>query len=131
MSYFGENEYYMMLDQVKLCQTQQRPDIKLEIVIVICQMLQTQPLEDEMSVDVKKMEKFARDLLTNPDFRRKVHKREALIEREPIVYFGSDTLKDDEFDFDETLEKDITAIDFKVTTFLGNVMAYIQEQQAI
>lgn len=131
MSYFGENEYYMMLDQVKLCQTQQRPDIKLEIVAVICQMLQTQPLEDEMSADIKKMEKFARELLTNPDFRRKVHKRQALIEREPIIYFGQETLKDDEYDFDEALEKDITAIDFRVTTFLGNVMAYIQEQQAI
>jgi hypothetical protein len=131
MSYFGDNEFSMMLDQVKLCQTQQRPDIKLEIVIVICQMLQTQPLEDDMVAEIKKMEKFARDLLTSPEFRRKVHKRMALIEREPIIYFGDEALKDDPYDFDETLENDITAIDFKITTFLGNVMSYIQEQEAI
>lgn len=131
MTYFGENEFYMMLDQVKLCQTQQRPDIKLEIVAVICQMLQTQPLEDDMANEIKKMEKFVRDLLTNVDFRKRVHKRQALIEREPIIYFGDETLKDDAYDFDEKLENEVTAIDFKVTTFLGNVMAFIQEQSAI
>ena len=131
MTYFGENEFYMMLDQVKLCQTQQRPDIKLEIVAVICQMLQTQPLEDDMADEIKKMEKFVGGLLTNSNFRKKVHKREALIAREPITYFGDDTLKDDPYDFDEKLENEITAIDFKITTFLGNVMAFIQEQSAI
>jgi hypothetical protein len=131
MAYFGDNEFYSLLEQVKLCQTQQRPDIKLEICLVICQMLGTQALNEDLTNETKKMEKFVRDLLTSAEFRRKVHKRQALIEREPITYFGQDTLKDDEYDFDEQLEKDITAIEFKVTTFLGNVMAFIQEQSAI
>jgi hypothetical protein len=131
MTYLGENEFYMMLEQVKVCQTQQRPDIKLEVVAVLCQMLQTQPLDDDMAEEIKKMEKFTKGLLTNPEFRRKVNKRQALIEREPIVYFGQETLKDDEYDFDEELEKDLTDIQFKITTFLGNIMAYIQEQGSI
>jgi hypothetical protein len=131
MTYFGENEFYMMLDQVKLCQTQIRPDIKLQIVLVICQMLQTQPLDDDMLGEIKKTEKFARDYITDPEFRRKINKRQALIEREPIVYFGDEMLKDDAYDFDADLEKNITDIEFKITTFLGNVLSYIQEQSAI
>lgn len=131
MTYFGENEFFMMLDQIKMCQTQQRVDTKLEIISVVCQMLQTQPLDEDMVNEIKKMDKFARDLLTDPEFRKKVHKRHALIEREPITYFGAITLKDDEYDFDEKLENEITSIEFRITTFLGNALAYIQEQQAI
>lgn len=131
MAYFGDNEFYQLTEQVKLCQTQIRPDTQLEIVMVICKMLSTQSLDEDMDKEVRQMEQFVQKLLTNPQFRRDVNKRQALIEREPITYFGDELLKGDQYDFDEKLEKELTAIEFRVTTFLGNVMAFIQEQSAV
>lgn len=131
MAYFGDNEFYQLTEQVKLCENQTRPEIKLEICMVICQMLSTQALDESMSAEIKKMQTFTTKLLTDPAFRRKCSKRQALVEREPITYFGQDTLKGDEFDFDEEFEQKITDIQFKVTTFLGNVMAFIQGEQGV
>jgi hypothetical protein len=132
MAFFGgDNEFYQLTEQVRMCQTQLRPDIKLEICHIICQMLLTQPLDDDLQKEVTGMEKYIRTFLTNSNFRRDVNKRQALIEREPITYFGDELLKGDQYDFDEKLEKELTTIEFRITTFLGNVMSFIQEQQAM
>jgi len=35
------------------------------------------------------------------------------------------------YDFDEELENDLTTIDFKLVTFLGNVMKFVHGEQTI
>jgi hypothetical protein len=77
------------------------------------------------------MRNFIQDLLTNPQFRRAVNKRTALMEREPITYFGDMLEKGDMYDFDNELEEDLTIIDFKITTFIGNVLRFIQGEQTL
>jgi len=119
-----------MQELVKMCHTQAKPDIKLQICYNLCQMLDNQQMDEDMTKEVKEMGKFTQDLLTNPEFRRAVHKRTALMEREPITYFGEETLKNDQYDYDEDLEKDLTTIEFRITTFLGNVLRWLQEQSA-
>jgi len=131
MGYFQDNEFYQMTELVKTCQLSNQVDKRLEMVHNLCQMLSTQTLEEDMEKEVKNMERYTQVLLTDPKFRRNVHKRQALMEREPITYFGEETLKDDPYDFDEKFEKEITNIEFKITTFLGNVLAFIQNQGTI
>ena len=128
MAFFQDNEFYQMTELVKSCQVLLRTDKRLEICHNLCQMLHTQQLDTNMESQVKKMERFTQDLLTSPEFRKAVHKRQALMEREPITYFGDEFPKQDAFDFDEKFEREITNIEFKITIFLGNVLAYIQEQ---
>lgn len=127
--YQGDNEFYVLTELVKTCQINNMVDKRLEMTHNLCQMLSTQQLDEAMTKMVKSMERYTQDLLMNPNFRRSVHKRHALMEREPIVYFGDNVLKDDAYDYDEELEKKITEVEFKITTFLGNVLAYIQKEQ--
>ena len=131
MAYFQDNEFYQMGELIKTCQLSNQTDKRLEIIHNICQMLGTQTLDEGMTKMIKSMEKYSQDLLTDPNFRKAVHKRYALMEREPITYFGDELLKGDSYDFDEQFEKKITEIEFRITTFLGNVLAFIQEQGAI
>jgi len=132
LAYFGgDNEFYAMQELVKTCQLSNQTDKRLEMTHNLCQMLDTQTLDENMTKMVKSMEQYTQGLLTDPEFRRNVHKRHALMEREPITYFGDSMLKDDPYDFDETFEKKITEIEFKITIFLGNVLAFIQDQGAI
>jgi len=131
VAYFADNEYYLMSELIKNCQSSNRTDQRLELVHNICQMLASQTLDEEMTKLIKNMEKFTQEKLTDAKFRKKVHKRHALMEREPITYFGEETMKSDPYDFDEEFEKEITAIEFRITTFLGNVLAFIQEQGSI
>ena len=130
MAFYDNNEYYQLGEQVKMAITQTRPDMKLQITSIICQMLDSQELDDKMRKAVDEMAKYCQKYLQNPAFRKAVHKRHALMQKEPIIYFGDDP-KGDYYDFDEGLEKELTAIEFKITTFLGNVMAWIQEQESI
>jgi hypothetical protein len=131
MAYFQDNEFYQMTELVKSCQSSNQVDKRLEIAHNLCQMLSTQTLDEDMDKEVKNMEKYTRTLLTDSKFRKNVHKRQALMEREPITYFGEDLQKDDAYDFDAEFEEHITEIEFKITTFLGNVLAFVQEQSAI
>lgn len=131
MAYFQDNEFYQMTELVKTCQLSNQTDKRLEICHNLCQMLNTITLDEDMTKLIKNMEKFTQEKLTDAKFRKKVHKRHALMEREPITYFGEETMKSDPYDFDEDFEKEITAIEFRITTFLGNVLAFIQEQGAI
>jgi len=130
MAFYDSNEYYQLVEQCKMCISANRPDMKLQIALIVCQMLDSQELEDKMRKAVDEMSKYCQKYLQNPTFRRLVHKRTALMQKEPIIYFG-DEPKGDYYDFDEALEKELTAIDFKITTFLGNVMAWVQEQESI
>ena len=131
MAYFQDNEFYAMQELVKTCQLSSQIDKRLEMCHNLCQMLNTQTLDENMTRLIKNMEKFTQELLTDPQFRKSVHKRYALIEREPITYFGDETLKGDGYDFDEAFERSITEIEFKITIFLGNILAFIQDQGAI
>jgi hypothetical protein len=120
-----------MGELIKTCQMSNQTDKRLEICFNICQMLQTQGLDETLTKEVNKMGKFVQDLLTDPEFRRQIHKRHALMEREPVTYFGDPVLKDDMYDYDDKFEKQVTNIEFRITTFLGNVLAFIQENQGI
>lgn len=131
MGIYQDNEYYQMGELIKTCQMSNQTDKRLEICFNICQMLQTQGLDETLTKEVNKMGKFVQDLLTDPDFRRQIHKRHALMEREPVTYFGDPVLKDDMYDYDDKFEKQVTNIEFRITTFLGNVLAFIQENQGI
>jgi len=117
-----------MQELVRICIQQDKIDKKLQICFNLCQMLTGMTLDESMTKVVKKMQSFTQRLLTDADFRRAIHRRNALMEREPIIYFGETVAKDDMYDFDEQLEKDVTSIDFEMTTFLGNVLGWIQQQ---
>jgi len=131
MGIYQDNEYWQMGELIKTCQMSNQTDKRLEICFNLCQMLQTQQLEPAMEKEVNKMGTFIQKLLTDPDFRRQIHKRHALMEREPVTYFGDNILKDDMYDYDDEFEKKVTSIEFQITTFLGNVLAFIQENQGI
>jgi hypothetical protein len=131
MGIYQDNEYYAMQELVKTCQLSSQTDKRLEMCYNLCQMLSTQAADPKMEKEVKQMGKFTQELLTSHKFRRLIHKRHALMEREPITYFGDEILKDDMYDYDEEFEKQVTNIEFKITTFLGNVLAFIQENQGI
>jgi hypothetical protein len=128
MAVFENNEFYSMQELVRICIQEDKIDKKLQICFNLCQMLTGMTLDEPMVKVVKKMQGFTQRLLTDPEFRRAVHRRNALMEREPITYFGETIAKDDMYDFDEELEKDITSIDFEITTYLGNVLGWIQQQ---
>ena len=128
MPTYEDNEFYAMQELVRVCIQQDRVDKRLQICFNLCQMLTQMQLDDTMTKTVRETSKFCQKLLTNAEFRRAILRRNALMEREPITYFGDETAKDDMYDFDEQLEKDLTEIDFKITTFLGNVLTYIQQQ---
>jgi hypothetical protein len=128
MAVFENNEFYSMQELVRICIQEDKIDKKLQICFNLCQMLTGMTLDEPMIKVVKKMQGFTQKLLTDADFRRAIHRRNALMEREPITYFGDQVAKDDMYDFDEDLEKDVTSIDFEVTTFLGNVLGWIQQQ---
>lgn len=123
---FDDTQNELLIELVKLCTAQDRVDKKLAIAYNITQILQKQQLSEQMQKEVSKQSGFCQQLLTNPKFRKAVYKRSALMEREPVVYFGDEVVKGDYFDFDEELERDITEIEFRITTFLGNVMSYVQ-----
>lgn len=131
MAYFQDNEFYQMTELVKTCQMSNQVDKRLELCHNLCQMLSTQKLTEDMEKEVRNMERYSQGFLTDPKFRKSIHKRQALMEREPITYFGDDTLKSDGYDYDEQLENQITTIEFKITTFLGNVLGFIQEEGSI
>jgi len=129
MAYFGgDNEFYQLSELLKSCQMSGQVDKRLELANILCRVMITQPLNEDMEKLVKGMEKYTQNLLTSPTFMKNVHKRQALREREPITYYGGGALKDDEYDYDEDFEKQITEIEFKITTFLGNIWAFVQEQ---
>jgi hypothetical protein len=131
MAFYGDDEFYTMKELIKAVQSSNQTDKRLEMVHNICQMLTTQTLSEDMEKEVKNMEKFSQGLLTDPKFRKGIHKRQALMEREPITYFGDSVMKDDPYDYDDKFEEQVTIIEFKITTFLGNVLAFIQEQGSI
>lgn len=126
-----EGDFGTVQELVRYCHTLDRPDKRLQICMNICQMLEASELDEDMKAVVKKMRKFAQDLLTNPKFRKAVYKRDALMSIEPITYFGDEVPKGDQYDYDQELEEDITVIDFKIVTFLGNVLHYIQNQSIL
>jgi hypothetical protein len=128
---FMEGEFGTVQELIRYCHTLDRPDKKLQICMNICQMLEGDEISKDMQNEIKQMRKFAQDLLTNSQFRKAVYKRDALMKSEPITYFGDDVPKGDQYDFDQEFEEDITVIDFRIVTFLGNVLKHIQTEQLI
>ena len=128
MSYM-DGEFGTVQELIRYCHTLSRPDKKLQICMNICQMLEGGELTDEMNTLIDKMRKFCQDLLKNPKFRKAVYKRDALLKLEPITYFGDSIPKGDQYDYDKELEEDITVIDFKIVTFLGNILKYLQGEK--
>lgn len=132
MAYFGgDNEFYQLGELLKGCQISNQVDKRLELTSIICRVMLTQTLDEPMEKMIREMEKYTRTLLTDSQFMKKVHRRHALSEREPITYYGGGSLKDDEYDYDEPFEKQIVEIEFKITTFLGNIWAFIQSEGAV
>lgn len=121
-----EEELANVKELIKMCIQENRADRKLQICHNICQIMEEPELPKELKKELGEMEKFSKDLLTNPQFRRAVNKRTALMEREPVTYFGQELPKGDEYDFDEELENEITAIDFRITLFVGRILKHIQ-----
>ena len=76
MAFYDNNEYYQLGEQVKMAITQTRPDMKLQITSIICQMLDSQELDDKMRKAVDEMAKYCQKYLQNPAFRKAVHKRQ-------------------------------------------------------
>ncbi len=128
-----DEEMDSVTDLVKMALTTEERFVlrKLQIVMNICQMLEAMELNPDFKKDADKMKEFAQNLLLKTDFRRAVFKRTALMEREPIVYFGDVVAKEDYYDYDEALENDLTQIDFAIARFLGNVLKQVQAMQGI
>ena len=124
-------ELRTVAELVKLCITLDRIDKKLQISYNICQIFENMDTNEEMKKETKEMSKFSQNLLMNAEFRKAVFKRTALMDREPVTYFGDEILKGDQYDYDENLEKDLTVIDFRITTFLGNIMRFVQSATGI
>jgi hypothetical protein len=130
MAYF-EGEYSTVQELIRYCHTLDRPDKKLQICMNICQMLEAVEMNEDLRKEIDKMRKFAQDLLTNTKFRKAIYKRDALMNIEPVTYFGDDVPKGDMYDYDMELEEDVTVIDFKIVTFLGNVLKFMQADAII
>lgn len=126
-----DDEFRNVEDLINLCYAQTRVDVKLQIVFNICQILGEQEWDKSFTKDIKQMSKFVQNLLLDNKFRRAIHRRSALIDREPIIYFGDDTPKGDMYDYDETLENDITHIEFAITRFLGTTLKNLQGMRMI
>ncbi len=131
MAFYGDDEFFSIKELIKSCQVSNHTDKRLEMCNNLCKMMMTQTLSEGMDREIRLMEKYTQALLTDYKFKKKVYKRQALTEREPITYYGDDLIKDDPYDYDEEFEREITMIEFKITTFLGNILAFIQEQGGI
>jgi len=128
MGNYDSNEFYYMQELVRMCITFKEIDKRLQICFNLCQMMVDMTLDEKATKFVKDMQAYSQKKLMDADFRKKIFRRAALMEREPIAYFEDGNPKDDIYDFDAELEEEVTEVDFKVTTFVGNVSSWIQGQ---
>lgn len=131
MAGYDSNEFYYMQELVRMCITFKEIDKRLQICFNLCQMMADMTLDEGATKFVKDMQAYSQKKLMDADFRKRIFRRQALMEREPIAYFEDAAPKDDVYDFDADLEKEVTEVDFKVTTFIGNVSSWIQGQSGI
>lgn len=121
-----EEELQNVQSLIKMCVQLDRIDKKLQICHNICQIMDGTELPKKVDKEVSDMRKFSKNLLINPEFIKNVNKRWALLEQEPVTYFGDDIPKGDMFDYDPEFEDELNAINFKITEFMGDIMKHIQ-----
>lgn len=73
--------------------------------------------------EIDKFETIFMDL----DFKRKVERRDGLVQQYPVEYWGKDYGHDDPFQFDELTEEKVTELQLELMGVLGRIISLMQE----